>query len=69
MEPNQAPSKRSAVPHVFPVAAAYVKPVEQQGQRVYAIHDQHGTPVALAQNRDLAFAFLAQQNLNGTDAH
>ena len=48
---------------------AYVKPVVQQGRRVYAIHAQDGRPIALAASRELAFAFLGQHDVDGADVH
>ena len=55
--------------HTWPAADAYVKPVEQEGKRVYAIHQADGQQVAVAETREMAFAFLAQQNVEGADAH
>ncbi len=69
MQQEHTPVATPAVAHVFPVAAAYVKPVDQDGKRMYAIHDQHGTVVAMAATRELAFAFLGQQDIQGVDAH
>jgi hypothetical protein len=54
---------------VWPAADAYVKPVDQEGKRVYAIHDSDGRPIAVAETREMAFAFLGQQNVEGADAH
>lgn len=69
MQPDPTSSPPSALPHVFPVADAYVKPVEQDGRRMYAIHDQHGKPLAMAPSREVAFAYLGQQEIGGVDAH
>lgn len=69
MQPNPTSSHPSALPHVFPTAQAYVKPVDQDGHRMYAIHDQHGKPLAMAPSREVAFAYLGQHDLGGADAH
>ncbi len=69
MQTDQTPRVETATPHVFPTAAAYVRPVVHEGQRAYAIYDQQGQPLAVAPTRDLAFAFLSQQNIEGVDAH
>ncbi|MFW5678793.1 MAG: DUF1150 family protein [Pseudomonadota bacterium] len=50
-------------------AQTYVKPVEQRGRKYYAIHAHDGRPIALAASRELAFAFLGQQDLSGADVH
>ena len=53
-----------------PVAAqTYIKPVLQSGRRYYAIHAEDGRPIALAASRELAFAFLGQQDLSAADVH
>ena len=54
---------------VWPAADAYVKPVDQEGKRVYAIHQADGQQVAVAETREMAFAFLGQQNVEAADAH
>jgi hypothetical protein len=54
---------------VWPAADAYVKPVEQEGKRVYAIYQADGQQVAVAETREMAFAFLGQQNVEAADAH
>ncbi|MEO1090448.1 MAG: DUF1150 family protein [Pseudomonadota bacterium] len=50
-------------------AEAYVKAVEQEGRRMYAIHAEDGRPIALAATRELAFAFLGKHDLTGADVH
>jgi hypothetical protein len=68
MLPNSSqPSSKSLQPPLAP--EAYVKPVLQNGRRYYAIHAQDGRPIALAASRELAFAFLGQQDLAGADVH
>jgi hypothetical protein len=54
---------------VWPAADAYIKPIDQEGKRVYAIHQADGQQVAVAETREMAFAFLGQQNVEGVDAH
>ncbi len=69
MQTDHASTPSPAVAHVFPAAPAYVKPVVHEGERAYAIHDQTGRPLAIAPSRDVAFAILGQQNIDGVDAH
>lgn len=69
MQTNPTPRDPGSPPNVFPTAAAYVKPCEHEGERAYAIHDQHGAALAVAPTRDMAFAFLQQQEIEGVDAH
>ena len=54
---------------VLGAAEAYVKAVDQQGRRMYAIHAEDGRPIALAASRELAFAFLGSHDLVGADVH
>jgi hypothetical protein len=54
---------------VWPAADAYVKPIDQEGKRVYAIHQADGQQVAVAETREMAFAFLGQQDVEAADAH
>ncbi|HTW29370.1 MAG TPA: DUF1150 family protein [Acetobacteraceae bacterium] len=42
---------------------AYVKPVVVNGAQVFAIHGADGTPMALAADRDLAFAAIIQHDM------
>jgi hypothetical protein len=46
---------------------AYVKTIEHEGRIMYAIHGGDGTPLAIADTRDLAFA--AARHLEPVDAH
>ncbi|MGF1473960.1 MAG: DUF1150 family protein [Geminicoccaceae bacterium] len=60
--------KSNALISVVP-ADAFVKPVIHENKRLYAIHAGDGRPLAMAPSRDLAFAFLRQNEMSGTDAH
>ena len=42
---------------------AYVKPVIVDGKMVFAIHAANGTPMALAEGRDVALAAIAQHEM------
>ncbi len=42
---------------------AYIKPVAAQGKVVFAIHAANGTPMALAEDRDVAMAAIAQHEM------
>ena len=42
---------------------AYVKPVTAQGKIVFAIHAANGAPMALAEDRDVALAAIAQHEM------
>jgi hypothetical protein len=42
---------------------AYVKPVVVNGTQGFAIHAADGTPMAIADNRDLALAAIVQHEL------
>lgn len=48
---------------------AYIKPVAHEGRILYAIHGGDGTPLAIAETRDLAFAAARQNDLEPVDAH
>lgn len=50
-------------------AVAYVKPVTAEGKTAFAIHGADGTPLALAANRDLAFAVVRQNELEPVSVH
>ncbi len=49
--------------------SAYVKAVAQDGNTVYAIHADDGRLLAVAQDRDLAFAIIRKNDLEPCDAH
>lgn len=66
---TQTPQRTNDRLFVWPAADAFVKPVDHEGKRVYAIFDGEGRQIAVAESRDLAFAFLGQQNVEGADAH
>jgi hypothetical protein len=42
---------------------AYVKPVEVNGTTAFAIHAADGTPMALAEGRDIAIAAIVQHEM------
>lgn len=42
---------------------AYVKPVEINGERGYAIHAADGTPMAIAGDQEVAFAAILQHEM------
>lgn len=70
MQPNSSPPTSPGQRGPLPGAAeAYVKAVEQEGRRMYAIHAEDGRPIALAATRELAFAFLGKHDLTGADVH
>jgi hypothetical protein len=48
---------------------AYVKPVERAGKTVIAVHAADGTEIALAETRELAMAFVRQNELEPLSAH
>jgi hypothetical protein len=50
-------------------AIAYVKEVTADGKTAFAIHGADGTPLALAANRDLAFAVVRQNELEPLSVH
>ncbi|MGH6943230.1 MAG: DUF1150 family protein [Geminicoccaceae bacterium] len=49
--------------------SAYVRPVEEDGKLVFAIHAAEGTRLAVAPSRDLAFALIRQNDMEPFDAH
>lgn len=48
---------------------AYVKPVMMNGARAYAIHAADGSPMAVAEDRDLALAAIIQHEMVATLVH
>ncbi len=48
---------------------AYVRPVIVNGQPGFAIHGADGTPMAVAGDRDVAFAAILQQDMVPTLVH
>jgi hypothetical protein len=50
-------------------SVAYFKPIEYDGQHVYSIHTADGTPVALAQDREVAIAVALERNLQPIWVH
>ena len=48
---------------------AYVKPVVVDGEAAFAIHAADGTPMALAGDREVAFAAIRQHEMTPTLVH
>ena len=48
---------------------AYIKAVERDGKPMVAVHAADGTELALADSRDLAMAFIRQNDLEPLSAH
>ena len=48
---------------------AYVKPIVHEDRIVYAIHGGDGTPLAIAETRELAFAAARQNDMEPVDTH
>jgi hypothetical protein len=48
---------------------AYVKPVMMNGARAFAIHGADGTPMAVAEDEDVALAAIAQHEMVPTRVH
>jgi hypothetical protein len=42
---------------------AYIKPVVVQGKQAFAIHAADGTPMAIAEGHDVAFAAIVQHEM------
>jgi hypothetical protein len=47
----------------------YVRAVEEQGQRGFAIHAADGTRIAIMPSRDLAVAAMLQNDLHPVSLH
>ena len=50
-------------------AVAYVKPIEAEGKPAFAIHAADGTEMAVVASRDLAFAVIRQNEMEGVSVH
>ncbi|MEE8188707.1 MAG: DUF1150 family protein [Kiloniellales bacterium] len=48
---------------------AYVKPVEVDGKRRFAVHAADGTEIAVLRGRSLAFAAVRQNDLEPVSVH
>ncbi|HTI83619.1 MAG TPA: DUF1150 family protein [Acetobacteraceae bacterium] len=48
---------------------AYVKPVMVNGTAAFAIHAADGTPMAIADDRDVAIAAIQQHEMVATQVH
>ncbi|PWR19467.1 DUF1150 family protein [Zavarzinia aquatilis] len=50
-------------------ALVYVKPIVIDGQPAFSVHAADGAPLALAVNRDLAFAAAIQHEMEPVSVH
>jgi hypothetical protein len=48
---------------------AYIKPVEREGKAMVAVYAADGTELAVAASRDVAMAFIRQNELEPVSAH
>lgn len=48
---------------------AFIKVTEVDGSPAYAIHTADGNPVAVVEDRDIAFATVIQNNLQPVSVH
>ena len=48
---------------------AYVKPVETDGQRLFAVHAADGTEIAVVPTRDVAIAMIRRHDLEPVSVH
>jgi len=48
---------------------AYVRPVDHEGEPAFGIFSADGTQMAIAANRDLAFAVIRQSDLEPASVH
>jgi hypothetical protein len=48
---------------------AYIKPVQREGKAMIAVHAADGTELAVAHSRDVAMAFVRQNDLEPLSAH
>lgn len=48
---------------------AYIKPVVVNGTAAFAIHAADGTPMAMAENRDVALAAIVQHEMHPSLVH
>lgn len=48
---------------------AYVKPVQVNGATAFAIHAADGTPMAVAEDRDVALAAIVQHEMHPSLVH
>jgi hypothetical protein len=77
-DPNGVPAPvavdiRTMTPEQFAqlglAQVAYVKPVVVNGSAGFAIHAADGTPMASADNRDVALAAIVQHEMVPTSVH
>lgn len=50
-------------------AIVYVKPIVIDGQEAFSVHAADGAPLALAINRELAFAAAIQHDMQPVSVH
>ena len=48
---------------------AYVKQVDDEGQRIYVVHTADGSEIARGDDRDLVFAAIRQHGLEPVSVH
>jgi hypothetical protein len=48
---------------------AYIKPVQRDGKTMIAVNAADGTELAVAESRDVAMAFIRQNELEPLSAH
>lgn len=48
---------------------AYIKPVTRDGKTMIAVHAADGTELAVAESREVAIAFIRQNDLEAVSAH
>jgi hypothetical protein len=48
---------------------AYLKPIEREGKTMIEVHAADGTELAIAESRDVAEAFVRQNDLEPLSAH
>lgn len=65
----QTPHYRRATPPPAPAQYAYVRKMREYDDEFYGIYDEHGTPLAIAPTRELAFVTIRQHDLTPVDVH
>lgn len=48
---------------------AYIKPVQQDGATMFAVHAADGTPLTVIAGRDVAFATVRQHEMEPLSVH
>lgn len=67
-EINSTPSGRSDPP-TKPLQIAYVRKMCEYEEEFYGIYDEHGSALAIAPSRELAFITIRQHDLVPVDVH